>query len=549
MRMLVTSHRGVFVMVITRWLASVLAVLSCLAPAVVRAADTGSISGVVFDQGGQLVEGATVRLTGDPLPGERVATTDARGAYRFPLLLPGAYLLDITKQGVGTSKRAVTVQVDVDAQTDVVLGLNLNETIAVTAAAPRVDLRSTEVNFNFSKELIDQLPLQRTYAGLFQLVPGVAENNSFAPNGGGSRQDNTYLLDGVNITNPGFGYLSTEVNEFDIQEFSVKRGAITAEFGRASGFVTNAVTRSGSNALSGGARFEVIPSAWIADSDKRIRSTTEPAGAVVRARRADPARQGVLLRLGPAHHIRHDRSLEQPGRRCPIGSSGPTTISARSRRRRPTSTSSAPATARGPNTDDFAGVGANDSAGVATDTEGTNRVATATYSWFFSSTGYLDVKYLRLDEQNETVARHRPRVPAGVRRQQPAAIGHFTDPATGVNVGGAALKLNRQNYTRDEVKRDVSQYLDLGHVAPIKAGFGVEGTTQEDLTRDVERLGRDLDRPGRHAAPGALLPAPAVAAVEVADLQPLLPGQHARSARAWWSTPACCSTRTTSPRS
>ena len=56
-------------MVIKRWLASVLAVLSCLAPAIVRAADTGSISGVVFDQGGQLVEGATIRLTGDAAAG------------------------------------------------------------------------------------------------------------------------------------------------------------------------------------------------------------------------------------------------------------------------------------------------------------------------------------------------------------------------------------------------------------------------------------------------------------------------------------------------
>ena len=98
----------------------------------------------------------------------------------------------------------------------------------------------------------------------FQLIPGVAENNGFAPNGGASRQDNTYLIDGVNITNPGFGYLSTEVNEFDIAEFNVKRGAISAEFGRSSGFVTNAVTRSGTNDLSGGVRFEAIPAAWVA---------------------------------------------------------------------------------------------------------------------------------------------------------------------------------------------------------------------------------------------------------------------------------------------
>ena len=165
-------------MVIKRWLASVLAVLSCLAPAIVRAADTGSISGVVFDQGGQLVEAATVRLTGEPLPGERVATTDANGAYRFPLLLPGAYTLEVNKQGSGTTKRAVTVQVDVDTQVDIVLGLNLDETIEVSAAAPVVDLKTTEVNFNYDAQLIKELPLQRTYAGLFQLIPGVAENNA-----------------------------------------------------------------------------------------------------------------------------------------------------------------------------------------------------------------------------------------------------------------------------------------------------------------------------------------------------------------------------------
>ena len=62
-------------MVIKRWLASLLAVLSCLVPAVAGAQTTGSISGVVFDQGGQLVQGATIRLSGDPLPGDRSAVT------------------------------------------------------------------------------------------------------------------------------------------------------------------------------------------------------------------------------------------------------------------------------------------------------------------------------------------------------------------------------------------------------------------------------------------------------------------------------------------
>ena len=254
------------------------------------------------------------------------------------------------------------VEVARDSQVDLALGVALQESVAVTAATPRVDLRSTEVNFNFSKELIDQLPLQRTYAGLFQLIPGVAENNSFAPNGGGSRQDNTYLLDGVNITNPGFGYLSTEVNEFDIQEFSVKRGAITAEFGRASGFVTNAVTRSGSNSLSGGARLEVIPSAWIADSDKRIRSTTSrlvPSVALGGPIRHDQvffygSAQATMIdttdrsnNLGPVPD-REQRTYDYFGK-ITAAPANQHFLSASYRSR--------------PNTDEFAGVGANDSGG------------------------------------------------------------------------------------------------------------------------------------------------------------------------------------------
>lgn len=470
-------------MAIKRWLASVLAVLSCLAPAIVRAADTGSISGVVFDQGGQLVEGATVRLTGDPLPGERVATTDANGAYRFPLLLPGVYLLDITKQGVGTSKRAVTVQVDVDAQTDVVLGLNLNETVEVSAGAPVVDLKTTEVNFNYDAQQIKELPLQRTYAGLFQLIPGVAENNGFAPNGGASRQDNTYLIDGVNITNPGFGYLSTEVNEFDIAEFNVKRGAISAEFGRSSGFVTNAVTRSGTNQLKGGFRFEAIPAAWVADvKATNAKATTDrwvPAYAIggpmfrdhvffyTSGQFAQSSTTGRTNLVGPVPDS-ETSTTELFGKvTAAITSSQFVNVGYRHR----------------PSTTEYGGVGTSDSPEVATDSEGTNGVATATWNQFFAQRNYVEVKYLHLNEENEAVARtdlgYQPTFDVNNLR----SLGYYTDPITGFRYGGAALLLNRQNYKRDELRGTVGTYLTLGRSShDLRAGLGYE-TTEEDLTR------------------------------------------------------------------
>src|SRR5207302_1685820 len=109
------------------------------------------------------------------------------------------------------------------------------------------------------------LPLDRTYRGLFQLSPGVADNRSpVGPTAGGSRQDNTYLIDGANITSPSFGYLSTEVNQLDIAEVNVKRAGVNAEFGRTSGMVVNAVSRSGSNRLSGIGRFDWLTKQLVA---------------------------------------------------------------------------------------------------------------------------------------------------------------------------------------------------------------------------------------------------------------------------------------------
>ena len=62
----------------------------------------------------------------------------------------------------------------------------------MTAASPIVDVRSAEVSFNFKDDTLNSLPLERTYRGLFQLIPGVADNrSSVGPAAGGSRQDNT----------------------------------------------------------------------------------------------------------------------------------------------------------------------------------------------------------------------------------------------------------------------------------------------------------------------------------------------------------------------
>ncbi len=207
----------------------------------------------------------------------------------------------------------------------------------------------------------------------------------------------------MNITNPLFGYLATEVNELDIVELDAKRGAITAEFGRSQGFVSNAVTRSGTNRLSGSYRFEAIPNEWIAHSDKIVRSATDRWVNAIGV--GGPIKQDALFFYASARIFRStanrannnfgplpprkERTDEFFGKiTAPIRSSGFLNVGYRHR----------------PTTVDNASIGASDSPAVGTNTEGTNRVVSANYDWFINSQTTANVKYVHMDEQSEAVA-------------------------------------------------------------------------------------------------------------------------------------------------
>jgi hypothetical protein len=447
------------------------------------AADTGTVSGLVFDQGGQPLAGATVKITGERLPAGRTAQTDSNGAYNFQALLPGQYTVEVAPTSGGASaKRAVIVEVDKDTQVDLALGMALTEDVQVSAAAPTVDLKNTEVNFNYSAETIEALPLARTYAGLFQLIPGVAENDSFAPAAGGSRQDNTYLIDGVNITNPGFGYLSTEVNEFDIVEFNVKRAGISAEFGRSSGFVANAVTRSGTNRLAGGLRVEVIPSAWIAAANQIVSNPTDryvTSGAV----------GGPILMNRIFFYASGQVRRETTGdRRNNFGELPDRKVSTEELFGKITATPSNAHFFNGayrhrPSETRYGNIGINDSPALGTHSQGTNRVANGSWNWFPDSRTAVEVKYLRLDQPDETVAVTDLGFLPTFDINNLAAMGNFFDPKLNARVGGASQRFSSQSYDRTEVKGSVSRFLDFAKAQhQIKVGFGWEDTT-ENLTR------------------------------------------------------------------
>ena len=118
------------------------------------------------------------RSRASSLPMTRTAQTSANGTYQFDYLPPGLYTIELDKPGIGVTRRSAIVDVGKNTQVDLVLGLAVKEELVVTVATPAVDVRSTEVSFNFKSDTLTALPLDRTYRGLFQLIPGVADNRS-----------------------------------------------------------------------------------------------------------------------------------------------------------------------------------------------------------------------------------------------------------------------------------------------------------------------------------------------------------------------------------
>ncbi len=215
---------------------------------------------------GVTVPGATVTVKSLDQGFTRSVATDGAGQFRVPLIPIGGYSVAIAKEGYQpTSDGNVRVALGGSTAYSFTLtevGASVSEVVVTATANPQLDFAATTKGLSVDMEtLTKQAPIGRSLTAVVQLAPGVvvgsaarvgaspsAANFGGQPSvGGGSVAENAFYINGLNITNFDT-YIGAAEVPFDFyKSIEVKTGGYPAEFGRATGGVINAVTKSGSN--------------------------------------------------------------------------------------------------------------------------------------------------------------------------------------------------------------------------------------------------------------------------------------------------------------
>ena len=172
---------------------------------------TGTISGTVVDPQGLAMPGVTVTVTGPQ--GSKTAVTDSTGRFTAPFLTPSVYSVKSELQGFTPVERLnVTVGLGQTVELDLKMTVgSVSETVQVTSGSPIIDNTTTTIGANIDSEFLSRLPVGRRFSDTLYIAPGVSTGGSVGQANpsisGGSGLENQYVIDGVNVTNQGYGAL------------------------------------------------------------------------------------------------------------------------------------------------------------------------------------------------------------------------------------------------------------------------------------------------------------------------------------------------------
>jgi hypothetical protein len=203
--------------------------------------------------------GAEIVIVSKDTGWSRTITPDSEGRFAATALPTGKY--SVTLKQSGQSDQNVDVTVTVGSNTMVRFDEMLMSEVVVTGERSRaaIDTSSVEANMQITAEELRELPVARTETAVALLAPGTtlgdyrfnstngASSSNLASFSGSSVAENGYFVNGFNVTNFRNGVGGSTIPFEAYQDFQVKTGGYSAEFGRSTGGVINTTTKRGTN--------------------------------------------------------------------------------------------------------------------------------------------------------------------------------------------------------------------------------------------------------------------------------------------------------------
>ena len=225
---------------------------------------TGSIVGTVSDPSGAVIAGAPVTITNVATGQVIQLATNSSGSFNSGALVPGEYKTLVAFKGFNSAEAAVMVLVGNTATVNVKLQVGSEkEVVEVRVSDLQVNTTQPTVQGVLSEQQIENLPVNgHNFLELAQLEPGVQiqDGQSFDPTkaasssisfGGRFGRTARIEVDGIDVSDEGFGSTTTNIPASGIQEFQLSQSSLDLSTELTTSGAINVITRSGTNAVHG----------------------------------------------------------------------------------------------------------------------------------------------------------------------------------------------------------------------------------------------------------------------------------------------------------
>ena len=240
----------------------------CVSGMLAQTTTTGSINGIISDPTGAAVVGAGVVLTNDGTGAKMTAKSGPSGSYRFDLIQPGAYTINVDMAGFSKLESKVQVANSQVLAADLKLAVGSESTtIDVTAQGTILQAENGNVATNITQKELEEVPNSgNNLAYAVKMAPGA--NTGFGVVG-----STQYLVDGLNFndpynnaTNSGASNLTLGLN--NVQESTITSNGYSGQFGGLIGAQASFVSKSGSNRIHGDAAWfwsgrSLVANTWL----------------------------------------------------------------------------------------------------------------------------------------------------------------------------------------------------------------------------------------------------------------------------------------------